>query len=151
MHVNEFMTRDVITITASADLHDAVERMATHRIRHLPVVDGDGHLTGVITDRDVRHHLFTPDVLNDIGHIQVDTLLKAVPVGDIMSTPAVSVDSDAPVDSAVRLMLEHKLGSLPVVERGRVVGIITETDLLRRIVREDACCQPVEAIVVSYP
>jgi acetoin utilization protein AcuB len=61
----------------------------------------------------------------------------------------VSIEAD--IEEAARVMAEKKLGSLPVVDRGRIVGIVTETDLLRRIVGADACCADVEAIVVSYP
>jgi predicted transcriptional regulator len=69
-----------------------------------------------------------------------------------MSTPVVSVDADEDLGEAARTMLEDKVGSLPVVERGRVVGILTETDLLRQICRADAECSPGMAeIVVSYP
>jgi CBS domain-containing protein len=107
---------------------------------------------GVVTDRDLRHHLFSPRVFKELGATSLDILLKAVPVAEIMSTPVVSVDADEDLGEAARTMLEDKVGSLPVVERGRVVGILTETDLLRQICRADAECSPGMAeIVVSYP
>jgi len=82
----------------------------------------------------------------------VDVLLKAVPVSEIMSAPVISVGPDDDLMDAAQVMLEDKVGSLPVVERGRVVGIVTETDLLRQICRADAACSPeVAEIVVSYP
>jgi CBS domain-containing protein len=82
----------------------------------------------------------------------VDILLKVVPVSDVMSSPVLSVESDAELLEAARVMLEDKVGSLPVVEQGRLVGIVTETDLLRQICRADQSCPPdVADIVVSYP
>ncbi len=152
MRVSELMSRDVVTIGASDSCLEAVSRMHGARVRHLPVVDDAGALIGVVTDRDLRHHLFGPRVLKDVGTIAVDILLKAVPVSEIMSTPVMSVPAKADVAEAARIMLEDKVGSLPVVEGARVVGIVTETDVLRRICKVDAdCCKEIAEIVVSYP
>jgi CBS domain-containing protein len=122
------------------------------RVRHLPVVNREGELVGVVTDRDLRHHLFSPHVFKELGATSVDILLKAVPVSAIMSTDVVCVEADEDLGEAARMMLEDKVGSLPVVDHGRVVGILTETDMLRQICRADANCSPgVAEIVVSYP
>jgi CBS domain-containing protein len=100
----------------------------------------------------LRHHLFDPRVFKEVGTTAVDILLKVVPVSDVMSSPVLSVESDAELLEAARVMLEDKVGSLPVVEQGRLVGIVTETDLLRQICRADQSCPPdVADIVVSYP
>ena len=152
MHVNELMSRNVVTIGASDSCREAVSRMHGARVRHLPVVSPEGGLIGIVTDRDLRHHLFAPRVLKDVGSIAVDIILKAVPVSDVMSSPVMSVPAKADVVEAARIMLEDKVGSLPVLEGGKVVGIITETDVLRQICRADAACsEDVAEIVVSYP
>lgn len=151
MDVKDLMSREVVTIEETASCHEAVKRMGQHKIRHLPVIGADGTLRGIVTDRDLRHQLFAPNVFNHIGAIPVERLLEAVPVERIMSTPAIAVRPDDSLENAARLMLEDKVGSLPVVESGRVVGIITETDLLRRIVGAEACCTAVEEIVISFP
>ncbi len=151
MRVSELMSRNVVTIDTAASCHDAVALMARARVRHLPVVDA-GALVGVVTDRDLRHHLFRPGVFEAIGTVPIENLLETVPVKDIMSTPVISARAGDSLEAAARLMLEDKVGSLPVVDDGRVVGILTETDMLRQIVRADACCCPeVEEIVVSFP
>jgi len=99
-----------------------------------------------------RHHLFAPRVLKDVGMIAVDIILKAVPVSDVMSSPVMSVPAKADVVEAARIMLEDKVGSLPVVEGGKVVGIVTETVVLRQICKADAACaKDIAEIVVSYP
>lgn len=122
------------------------------RVRHLPVVSPEGGLIGIVTDRDLRHHLFAPRVIKEVGSIAVDILLKAVPVSEIMSSPVMSVPAKADVVEAARIMLEDKVGSLPVVEGGKVVGIVTETDVLRHICKNDAeCSKEIAEIVVSYP
>jgi acetoin utilization protein AcuB len=145
------MSRDVMTIGAAESCHDAVERMHRARIRHLPVVDGAGSLVGIVTDRDLRHRLFRPDILRTGNTRPVATLLKGLAVKDLMSSPVVTARPEDELAAAAALMLEHKVGSLPVVEHGRVVGVVTETDLLRHIVHADACCDAVADIVVSYP
>ena len=130
MRVRELMNRNLVTIAASGSCLDAVARMHRARVRHLPVLNGDGTLAGVITDRDLRHHLFSPPVYHAIGRSPIDTLLQAARVSDIMSAPAVTVESSQDIAEAAGVMLRDKIGSLPVVEGGRLVGIITETDLL---------------------
>jgi len=152
MKVSELMSRNVVTIGPSDTCRDAVGRMHGARVRHLPVVDTKGGLVGIITDRDLRHHLFNPRVLKEIGTTAVDTLLMTVLVRDVMSSPALSVWAGDELVDAARIMLEDKVGSLPVVEGHRVVGIITEADLLREICRADQFRSPeVAEIVVSYP
>ncbi len=152
MLVRELMSRNVATIGASDSCLDAVSRMHSARVRHLPVVSADGSLIGIVTDRDLRHHLFAPRVLKDVGTTAVDIILKAVPVKDVMSSPVMSVPAKADFVEAARIMLEDKVGSLPVIEGGKVVGIITETDVLRQICKVDAACsRDIAEIVVSYP
>jgi acetoin utilization protein AcuB len=152
MRVKDLMSRQVVTIGASDSCLEAVARMHGARVRHLPVVNDEGLLVGIVTDRDLRHHLFSPQVYKDLGAISMDILLKAVPVAEIMSTDVISVAPDDDLVDAARCMLEEKVGSLPVVEGGRTVGIITETDLLRQICRADATASPACAeIIVSYP
>jgi acetoin utilization protein AcuB len=152
MRVSELMSRNVVTIEPSDTCRDAVARMHGARVRHLPVVNTKGELVGILTDRDLRHHLFDARVLKEVGSTAVDTLLQAVRVKDVMSSPVVSVRAGDELVEAARLMLEDKVGSLPVLDGGRVVGIITEIDLLREICRADQSRSPeVAEIVVSYP
>ena len=152
MRVGDVMSRQVVTVEESESCQVALTRMHRARVRHLPVVNRVGDLVGVMTDRDLRHHLFAPDVYGQLGDRPVAALLDAAPVKAIMSAPAVSVGPETELMDAARRMRGEKVGSLPVVERGRVVGIITETDLLRQICRADAACPPeVAEIVVSYP
>lgn len=151
MRICEVMSRNVVTTHPTESCRDAVARMSRARIRHLPVVDAEGHVVGIVTDRDLRHRLFTPEVFSKIGDVPVEKLLAAVPVSDIMSSPVTTVESDADLAAAAKTMLEDKVGSLVVTEHGRAVGILTETDLLRRIVRaDDATWAPVD-VVVSFP
>jgi acetoin utilization protein AcuB len=83
--------------------------------------------------------------------VPVESLLRSTLVETVMSTPVLHVTPADDVEAAARLMAEHKIGALPVVDQGRVVGVPTESDLLRQIIAANACCTEVETIVVSYP
>lgn len=150
MRVKELMSQSVVTIDASASCQRAVEQMFQHKVRHLPVTGGDGRLVGIVTDRDLRHHLFAQDIFEHDDR-RVGALLQSVPIRQIMTSRVISVAPDDAIQVAARLMREAKIGSLPVVENERPIGIITETDLLRQICRADQCSPDVEYIVVSYP
>ena len=152
MQVRDLMSRQVVTIGTSESCLDAVVRMQRARARHLPVVNREGLLVGMITDRDLRHLLFSSRMFEALGSSRVDVLLDGVHVAEIMSTDVVTTAPDAGLADAASTMRKEKVGSLPVLENGRVVGILTETDVLRHIVRADAACAPECAeIIVSFP
>jgi CBS domain-containing protein/CheY-like chemotaxis protein len=152
MRVRELMNRNVIVIAEGASCRGAVAEMHRARVRHLPVVSAQGALIGVVTDRDLRHYLFSAPVSARLGATPLDALLEAAPVTQVMSAPVITVEADDDVHEAARVMRTHRIGSLPVTEGGRLAGMVTETDLLREICRADAGRSPdVMEIVVSYP
>jgi acetoin utilization protein AcuB len=123
------MTRGAATIHSDALAAGAARMMRTRRIRHLPVVDRDKGLVGIVTDRDLRQVLFDPAV-----QARADRLadaLKTATVGDVMTRAVLTVQPDTPLRDAARVMYERKVGALPVVARDRVVGILSETDVLK--------------------
>ena len=152
MKIEGLMSRDVVMIGPGESCLDAVVRMQRARVRHLPVVNPDGRLVGIVTDRDLRHRLFLPRAFDALGTTPVDVLLDGVRVAEIMATDVLTIESSASVADAAETMRKHRIGSLPVLENGRVVGIVTEVDVLRQIVRADATCVPECAeVIVSYP
>ena len=152
MKVKDVMSWQVVTIGPSDSCRDAVGRMHRARVRHLPVINRDGLLVGMVTDRDLRHHLFSPRVFKTLGQTSVEGLLKAAPVAEVMTRLVISVPADAELSDAAQLMRTERIGSLPVVDGKHVVGIVTETDLLRHICQADAGCSPeCTEIIVSYP
>jgi CBS domain-containing protein len=152
MQVKELMSREVVMIGPKESCLDAVVRMQRARVRHLPVVNRDGLLVGIITDRDLRHHLFTPRVFEALGSTPLDVLLDGVHVAEIMSTAVVTVEAGATLGAAADTMRKHRVGSLPVMENGRMIGIVTEVDILRQISRAEATSVPECAeVIVSYP
>lgn len=147
--VRDVMSKDPVVIQEGDSCQEALARMYRRRVRHLPVLDGHGLVIGVLTDRDLRHHLLSSSVIGNLGQVPVAALLEKVLVSAVMSAPPVVTNPEVSLSDAVKLMRERRLGSLPVVEGRRLVGILTESDLLRRLVAADAV--DVEAIVVSYP
>ena len=113
MRISEMMSRNVVTIGPGESGLDAVVRMQRARVRHLPVVNRDGRLVGMITDRDLRHHLFSIRVFAALGSAPVDVLLDGVRVAEIMSTDVMTIESGASVADAAGMMRKHRVGSLP--------------------------------------
>jgi acetoin utilization protein AcuB len=151
MRVRELMSRDVVTIGENETCHEAVARMCQRRVRHLPVLDREGSLVGILTDRDVRHRLFAPDVFRQVGRVPVSTLLRRAPVRAVMSAPVLQISPESDVAQAAEQMRQEKVGCLPVVERSRVVGMLTEIDILRHVAGAEAGGSPELDIVIAYP
>ena len=129
IRVEDCMSRSAATIHSDALVRGAVEMMKGRRIRHLPVVDRDGHLVGIVTDRDLRQVVFDPVIQERLGTL--GDALGTMTVRDVMTWGVVTVHPQSDVRHAARLMREQRIGALPVVDGDRVVGIITETDVLR--------------------
>jgi len=127
--VKEWMTKPVATIRADAPVREAVVLMKVRRIRHLPVVDDGGRLTGIVTDRDLRQMVFDPAIQERLGDLV--EALAALTVREVMTWAVITVRPESGIRQAARLMREQKVGALPVIEDGRVVGILTERDVLR--------------------
>jgi acetoin utilization protein AcuB len=129
MRVRDLMSRTPITASSDTSVLDARALMAKERIRHLPVTDSNGELLGIVTDRDIR--LTLPSPATTLSVWEMSHLLAKLAVGDVMTKSPITVDPDRDAREAAWLMLEHKIGALPVLKDGRLVGILTETDLLR--------------------
>ena len=128
MKVREIMIQPALTVGTEMPVLEAQQLMASHRIRHLPVTDG-GRLMGIITDRDIRLNL--PSPATSLSVWEVNYLLARLTVGSVMRHAVITVDSDRDAAQAAQIMLDHKIGALPVVDGGVIVGIVTETDMLR--------------------
>jgi CBS-domain-containing membrane protein len=133
MIVRELMTGAVITALPSMPILDARNLMLKERIRHLPVTDAEGRLLGIITDRDIRLNL--PSQATSLSVWEINHLLAKLTVGDVMTETVIAVGPDRPARDAAELMVDHQIGALPVEDAGRLVGIVTETDLLRAFIR----------------
>ena len=126
--VRDWMSPNPITVTSDTPLPDAHQLMADHKIRRLPVVD-DGELVGIITLGDVRGAQASD--ATSLSIFELHYLLARLPVRQVMHHPVITVSPQATIAEAAALMLRHKIAGLPVVEGGRVVGILTESDIFR--------------------
>lgn len=128
--VRDIMSAEVTTLGRNDTLLLAKDIMNLGRIRHFPVVEDD-ELVGVVSQRDLyRASLGT---VMQYGEKAQRAFLESVVVKEIMVDP-ISIGPDATVGDAARLMIEHKIGCLPVLENDRLVGIVTETDMLQVVV-----------------
>ncbi len=132
MHVRDLMTPSPITVAPTTPMLDARALMDRARIRHLIVTDGD-LLVGIVTDRDIRLNLASP--ASSLSVWELNHLLSRLTVREVMTSSVLVTAPDRAAGEAARIMLEHRIGALPVVEGGRIVGIITETDLVRGFTR----------------
>ncbi|MFQ5802551.1 MAG: CBS domain-containing protein [Candidatus Methylomirabilales bacterium] len=135
MQVCTWMTKEVLTVTGATGLREAVELMKARKIRHLPVVE-DERLIGIVTDRDLRQAM-PPHALSFDVH-EVDHLLDKVRVRDIMTKRVVGVSADVSIAKAADLMVRNKIGCLPVLDGEALVGMITESDILRAVANRQA-------------
>jgi acetoin utilization protein AcuB len=131
MRVKNWMTRGAVTIHSDALARGAADMMKTRRLRHLPVLDRGGRLVGIVTDRDLRQVTFAPALERRLPNLS--EALKALTVGEIMTRGVVTVRPSAEIREAARLMHERKIGALPVVDGDRLMGIVTESDVLRAL------------------
>ena len=132
--VKHWMTRDVITITPDTSLHEAHRLMTEKRIRRLPVVDR-GKLVGIITLGDVRSA--EPSAASTLSVWEMNNLLAKLKVSEIMTREPTTISQEATISTVAEIMLEKKFSGLPVVDdQGKLVGIITESDIFRLVVRE---------------
>jgi acetoin utilization protein AcuB len=132
LRVGDHMTRSVTTIQSSALVRGAGEMMKTRKIRHLPVVDQEGGLVGIVTDRDLRHVVFDPALLGRAPDLA--RALDTMTVGEVMTVGVITARPGTDLRQAAGLMHERKIGALPVVEGDRVVGILTESDVLKAFI-----------------
>jgi acetoin utilization protein AcuB len=124
MFVRDCMTPDPITVRPESDPLAAISLLKAGRFRHLPVLDAEGRLVGIVDRADLESFLAragSPGIVK-----------RQHRVDQVMTRVVVSVPPGCPLEEAATLMLDHKIGSLPVVEAERVVGIITETDIFRQ-------------------
>ena len=131
MHVRSLMTADPITVPPDFTMFDTRRLMDERRIRHV-LVTLAGELRGIVTDRDIRLNM--PSQATSLSVWELNNLLMKLTVSDVMTRTVVTVEPDRDAREAAEIMLSNKIGALPVIERGQLVGIVTETDLVRAFV-----------------
>ncbi len=132
MLVGERMTRNPVTIQDTASIDDGLHLMRQRKVRRLPVVDAAGKMVGIVSDKDLLHA--APSPATTLSVYELHYLLAKLTVKQVMSSPVITVTSDTPLEEAARIMADNKIGGLPVVDDGKLAGIITETDIFKILV-----------------
>lgn len=127
MLVGKRMKRNPVTIDKDSGINEALRLLQEHRIRHLPVMDGE-KMVGIVTDRDIRRVLPSPATSLEIH--ELNYLLDKLRIGEVMTKKVITVVPETTLEEAAKLLLDHKIGGLPVMDGEELVGIITETDIL---------------------
>jgi acetoin utilization protein AcuB len=131
--VREWMTKQVMTVAPHTTLRSAHQLMKEHHIRRLPVVD-EGRLVGILTIGDTREA--SPSDATTLSIWELNYLWAQLTVEKVMTQKVIRIHPDAPIIDAAELMLEHKISGLPVVDKAnKLVGIITESDIFRMLVK----------------
>jgi acetoin utilization protein AcuB len=141
------MTPNPYTASPDTTIAEALKLTRSHRIRHLPVCE-DGALAGLVTDRDLR--LAMPPIWAE-EQDELRQQLHSRRVGEVMIREIITAEPTLPIEEAARLLQENRIGCLPIMEDGKLVGILTETDLLRALVELFGTTQPSSRIEVKMP
>lgn len=126
--VRHVMETQPVTVRPDTLLHEARAQMQHHDATHLPVV-AKGRLVGLLSERDIQTVL--PSPATSLSKWELNYLIDKLTVSEAMTTEVITVTSTTPLSEAVRLMLVHRIGALPVIEHHRVVGLLTQDDILR--------------------
>ncbi len=129
MLVHERMTKHVLTVKSTAPVDDTLRRMRAEKVRRFPVVDNEGRLIGLVSERDLLYA--APSPATSLSVYELHYLYSRIKVEQVMTRDVITVNADDPIEEAARLMVDHRLGGLPVLREGELVGIITETDIFK--------------------
>ena len=149
MFVSNYMTPDVITILPTASVEDALHIMREKQIQHLPILDFDGTLLGMVSDRDLL--LVSPSPTAAVTIHEMLFALSNLKVSEIMPAETLTVTPDAPLEDAARIMIDNKIDALPVLEEKQLVGVIPEEDIFRTFVEFWRADQPAVQITILIP
>ena len=145
MLIEEIMIKDVLTLSPENTVKDALDAMRDKKVRHLPILSADGSVVGIVTDRDLKE-IVPSSVSVTKDNSPYDTLLAEV----MTKNPILGHPMDF-VEEAAVLLYDNKIGSLPIVSNKKLVGIITETDLLYKYIELTGAHQPGSQIEVRVP
>jgi acetoin utilization protein AcuB len=123
------MTPRPITIAEDDSVDDALRLMRQERIRRLPVLNKHGELVGIVSEMDLLR--VSPSPATSLSLYEIPYLLSKIKIKDVMTGDVITVSSDTPLEEAARIMADNRIGGLPVTKDGKLVGIITETDLFK--------------------
>jgi acetoin utilization protein AcuB len=139
MLVQDVMQTKLFTVTPETTLPEAIRLTGQRGVRHLPVLDGE-RLVGILSDRDLKRAMASQATSLEVHELRY--LLDHLRIGEIMTRTVIRTSPMVPIEDAARTMVMEKIGALPVTEGERLVGLVTETDILRLFVRAMGAAEP---------
>jgi acetoin utilization protein AcuB len=149
MFVRDRMTTHPLTISGDESISAAHHYMEEQQVRHLPVVNKAGEMIGLVTEDDLLKA--EPSSATSLSVWEIHSLLNRVKVKEVMVRNVITTTEDTPIEEAAHLMLEHKIGCLPVLRNGKLVGIITESDMFRTFMELFAARQKGLRVTMEVP
>ncbi len=131
MLVYERMSRHPMTVSPNTPVEQALKRMRDEKVRRFPVIDDDGKLVGIVSDKDLLYA--APSPATSLSIYELHYLYSRITVSQVMTREIITVEEDDPIEEAARVMVDNKIGGLPVMREGKLVGIITETDIFKTL------------------
>src|SRR5512134_1759496 len=148
MLVSERMSRPVICVSPDEPINEVLAMFRTEHIRRAPVMK-EGKLVGIVSERDLLNA--SPSSATTLSVWELNYLISKVKVKDVMTKKVITVDADTPIEEAARIMADKKIGGLPVVSSGKIVGVITETDLFKILLELMGARQKATRVTVTVP
>lgn len=127
MLVRERMSPHPVTVQADTPITEALRMLREKNVRRMPVLDAEGGLAGIVSEKDLLYA--SPSPATSLSIYELHYMLSHLPVSEVMTKDVITVSPETPIEEAARIMSDHKIGGLPVVEGERLAGIITETDV----------------------
>lgn len=150
MFVRNRMTAPAIAVPPETPFQEALKLMQERHFRRLPIVDAEGRLLGMVSERDLLHA--APSPATSLSVWEMNYLLSKLTVEELMTKRVITVSPDDTIEQAAQLMVEHRVGGLPVVDEfHRVVGVVTETDIFKAFVEMFGSGQPGLRLVLYVP
>jgi acetoin utilization protein AcuB len=116
-------------IKPETSLHDALRIMREHQVRRLPVLNGDGKLVGIVLEKDLLYA--SPSPATSLSVYEMNYLMSKITIGSLMTRDVITIAEDCPLEEAARIMADNQIGGLPVMRDGKLLGMITESDLFK--------------------
>lgn len=129
MLVKNRMSSNPVTVRTETSLKEALDLVRSSPFRHLPVLDENDKLVGIVTEKSLVYA--SPTSSTTLSVFEVDYILSRTKVGQVIQGEVITVEPDLPIEEAARVMIDHRFGCLPVVENDKLVGIISDTDIFR--------------------
>jgi acetoin utilization protein AcuB len=148
MFVGERMSRPVIAVSPEDPINEVLAMFRNEHIRRAPVMQ-EGKLVGIVSERDLLNA--SPSSATTLSVWEMNYLISKVKVKNVMTKKVITVDADTPIEEAARIMADKKIGGLPVVSNGKVVGMITETDLFKILLELMGARQKAIRVTATVP